>query len=126
MWMGDIETDFLEKIKDKVNWEKVDVLFAPHHGRKSGHVCSDALDKLSPKVIVIGEAPSKDLDYYIGYNTIKQNSAGDITFIADKGIVRVYVENYNYSYFIEDFFDDGSSNLIDAMYLGTFKPYAAE
>lgn len=126
MWMGDMETTFLDKIKDKVKWSKVDILFAPHHGRKSGHVSSDVLEKLAPKVIVIGKAPSKDLDYYSGYNTIKQNSAGDITFVAEGSVVRVYVANFKYSYTIDDFYDDGSSNLTDAMYLGSFTPYAAE
>lgn len=129
MWMGDMETTFLEKIKEKVNWPKVDVLFAPHHGRKSGHVPTDVLEKLDPKVIVIGEAPSKDLDYYNGYNTIKQNSAGDITFIAEDSAVKVYVENFKYSYGIDgidDFTDDGSENLTDALYLGTFTPHCAE
>lgn len=33
-----------------------------------------------PHIIVIGEAPSKYLNYYSDYNTIKQNSAGDIIF----------------------------------------------
>ena len=126
MWMGDMETSFLDKIKDNVTWPKVDVLFAPHHGRKSGHVSADVLEKLAPKVIVLGEAPSKDLDYYNGYNTIKQNSAGDITFICEDKVVRVYVENFSYSYSIDDFYNDGSSNLTDAMYLGSFTPYAAE
>ena len=110
MWMGDMETDFLEKVKEEIDWPKVDVLFAPHHGRKSGHVSSDVLEKLSPKVIVIGEAPSKDLDYYNGYNTIKQNSAGEITFICEDSVVRVYVENFNYNYPIDDFTNDGSSD----------------
>lgn len=92
MWMGDMETEFLDKIKDEIDWPKVDVLFAPHHGRKSGHVSSDVLKKLSPKVIVIGEAPSEDLNYYSNYNTIKQNSSGDITFICKCEVVRIYVE----------------------------------
>lgn len=75
---------------------------------------------------MIGEAPSKDLYYYNGYNTIKQNSAGDITFIAEGDVVKVYVENYSYNYTITDFFDDGSENLSNAMYIGSFIPYAAE
>ncbi len=126
MWMGDIETTFLDKIKDEVKWPKVDILFAPHHGRKSGHVSSDVLEQLSPKVIVIGEAPSKDLDYYQSYNTIKQNSAGDITFKCSDGSVKVYVENFDYNYSIDDFYDDGSSDMSDAKYLGSFDAYAAE
>ena len=126
MWMGDMETTFLDKIKNKIIWPEVDVLFAPHHGRKSGHVSADVLEKLAPKIIVIGEAPSKDLDYYSRYSTIKQNSAGDITFKAEPGVVRVYVENYYYSYKIPEFYDDGSSNTVDGKYLGSFTPHAAE
>ena len=38
MWMGDLETDFMEKIKDAITPEASHVLFAPHHGRKSGRV----------------------------------------------------------------------------------------
>ncbi|MBR6983253.1 MAG: hypothetical protein IKH75_06940 [Ruminococcus sp.] len=126
MWMGDMETEFLDKIKDEIDWPKVDVLFAPHHGRKSGHVSSDVLKKLSPKVIVIGEAPSEDLNYYSNYNTIKQNSSGDITFICKGEVVRIYVENFDYSYEIEELIDDGAADLPGAKYLGSFKPYAAE
>ena len=64
--------------------------------------------------------------YYNGYNTIKQNSAGDIIFICEDKVVRVFVTNFNYRYPIDDFYNDGSSNLADAMYLGSFTPYAAE
>lgn len=79
-------------------WPKVDILFAPHHGRASGKVSNDVLEKLEPKIIVIGEAPSKYLNYYQGYNTITQNSAGDIVFecIGDK--VHVYVSQSGYRY----------------------------
>lgn len=38
LWMGDLETDFMEKLEGKVEVPKVDVLFAPHHGRNSGKV----------------------------------------------------------------------------------------
>lgn len=123
IWMGDMETAFLDKIKDNVNWEKVDVLFAPHHGRKSGYVSSDVLKKLSPKVIVIGEAPAKDLNYYSNYETIKQNSAGDITFVCNSGRVDVYVENVTYSYNVETFYNDGKENKRIGKYLGSFIPY---
>lgn len=96
LWMGDMETGFLKKIKDYVDFSQIDILFAPHHGRKSGKVPSDVLEKLSPKIIVVGEAPSKDLEYYSDYTTITQNTAGDITFECMKKKVRVYVENENY------------------------------
>ena len=97
MWMGDLEGDFLDKIKDDIDFEEVDVLFAPHHGRKSGHSPRDVLEKLNPQIIVVGEAPSKDLDYYSGYNTITQNSSGDIIFDINDYCADVYVGNNNYS-----------------------------
>lgn len=97
LWMGDLENDFLEKIKDKIDFPKVDILFAPHHGRKSGRVPTDILKILSPKIIVVGEAPSSDLEYYSKYDTITQNSAGDIIFECLKNKVRIYVGQDNYS-----------------------------
>lgn len=126
MWMGDMETDFLDKIKDVIDWPRIDVLFAPHHGRKSGHVSVDVLEKLNPQIIVIGEAPSKDLDYYRDYNTIKQNSAKGITFDAQCGVVHVYVQNAAYDYPVDCLKDKGMPNKPGEKYLGSFIPYAAE
>lgn len=126
MWMGDMETTFLERIKDEVVWPKVDVLFAPHHGRKSGHVCADVLEKLAPHVIVLGEAPSKDLDYYNGYPTIKQNSAGDITFVCKENRTDVYVSEENYDYDVEVFYNENLANTSEGKYIGSFRPYAAK
>ncbi len=126
LWMGDIETSFLDKIKGTVDWSKVDVLFAPHHGRDSGHVSSDVLKILKPQIIVIGEAPSQNLNYYSGYETIKQNSAGDITFICEGNTVDIYVENDNYSFPIKTLFYDVRKNCRTDNYLGSFKPYAAK
>jgi beta-lactamase superfamily II metal-dependent hydrolase len=97
MWMGDIESEFLENIKAEIEWPQVDILFAPHHGRDSGKVPSDVLEAIDPQVIVIGEAPSLYLNYYDGYNTITQNSAGEITFDCQAGWIHVYVSNPNYS-----------------------------
>ena len=97
MWMGDMETDFMEKIEENVSWQHVDILFAPHHGRSSGRVPNPILEKLSPKVIVIGEAPSEDLNYYNNCNTITQNRAGDIYFCCNSNYwVDIYVSNPNY------------------------------
>lgn len=103
MWMGDIEKDFLNEIKDLISWPQIDILFAPHHGRESGKIPEDILEKLNPGIIIIGEAPSEYLNYYSNYNTITQNSAGDITFKCDTGIVHIYVSEYGYSL---DFLDD--------------------
>lgn len=96
MWMGDMEADFRDKIEDEVDWPKVNVLFAPHHGRKSGHVSKSILQKINPDVIIIGEAKSENLDYYNGYNTITQNLAGDIVFDCDDTSIDIYVGNPNY------------------------------
>lgn len=98
MWMGDMEHDFLEKVKNEIDWPKIDILFAPHHGRDSGKVSEDVLDKLNPKIIVVGEAPSEHLNYYRGHNTITQNTAKDITFECSDGLVNVYFSNRFYPY----------------------------
>ena len=119
MWMGDMEHDFLEKIKDSVEWVEVDILFAPHHGRKSGKVSSDVLEKLNPKIIVIGEAPSEHIDYhYAGYNTITQNSAKDITFKCETGKVHIYVSSSTYS--VDYLNDEGYKDDSTGYYIGSF------
>ena len=121
-----MEQVFLDKIKDQVSWPKVDILFAPHHGRASGKVSNDVLEKLEPKIIVIGEAPSKYLNYYQGYNTITQNSAGDIVFecIGDK--VHVYVSQSGYRYDTSFLVKKGIQNSEHGTYLGSFTPKGAE
>lgn len=106
IWMGDLETEFLESIEDKVDQLPVDVLFPPHHGRDSGKIPGTMLEKLSPKIVVIGEAPSEHLNYYDGYNTITQNSAGDILFECVPGKVHVFT---SYVYSVEFLHDEGCS-----------------
>ena len=96
LWFGDLEKDFMESIKDDLNIEKADIIFAPHHGRSSGKIPKVILDKIDPKLIVIGEAPSENLNYYSGYNTLTQNSAGDITFDCTGNNIHIYVSNENY------------------------------
>ena len=96
-WMGDLETEFMASISSDFEPDSSDVLFAPHHGRKSGRVPKTWLKKIDPKVIVVGEAPSSDLTYYGDYNTITQNSAGDIAFECLTGKTHVYVSKSNYS-----------------------------
>lgn len=97
LWFGDLEKDFMEKIKEDLDIEEADIIFAPHHGRESGKIPQEILDKIKPKIIIIGEAQSNNLNYYSGYNTITQNSSGDIIFECEENNVHVYVSNKNYS-----------------------------
>lgn len=96
LWFGDMESTYQEKIHDKVSLPKADVVFAPHHGRDSGKLILEWLQKMEPQLIIVGEAPSDYLCYYPGYDTITQNSAGDITFVCEKEKIDIYVENENY------------------------------
>lgn len=97
LWMGDMETEMQKEFDKQVNNSQVTVVFAPHHGRKSGHMPSSLMNKLSPKLVVVGEASSDDLDYYQNQNTITQNTAGDILFDVSDDYIDVFVSNENYT-----------------------------
>lgn len=113
MWMGDLEEAFLENIEDDLKLPKIDVLFAPHHGREK--VPTKLLDDLNPKLIIIGEAPSHHLHYFRGYNTITQNSAGDAILECVENKIHIYVSNDKYKV---DFLDqEGTSTF--GNYIGT-------
>ena len=74
---------------------------------------------MNPDIIVMGEAPSKNLDYaaYDDYNKITQNSAGDIIFDCLTNKVNIYVSSDSYSV---DFLDDENlADKYDCNYLGT-------
>jgi beta-lactamase superfamily II metal-dependent hydrolase len=99
MWLGDLHHDFMESIEDSFDASPVDVVFAPHHGRLTGRIPHSVLQKLNPQIIVIGEAATEHLHYYHGYNTITQNSAGDVIFDCQQGKVHVYTsKNYSRDY----------------------------
>ena len=49
------------------------------------------------KIIVVGEAPSENLNYYNNYNTITQNSAKDIVFDCQSDYIHIYVSNESYA-----------------------------
>ncbi len=115
LWMGDLESDFMDNIKDDLDLPKIDILFAPHHGRDSGKVPKKWLDEMKPKIVIIGEAPSEDLNYYVGYNTITQNSAGNIVFECNTNKVHIYVSNEDYSV---DFLEDEDMSTF-SNYIGT-------
>jgi beta-lactamase superfamily II metal-dependent hydrolase len=119
LWMGDLETDFMDKIKGEITMDAADILFAPHHGRDSGTVPADWLDQMRPKLVVVGEAPSEHLNYYDGYDTITQNSAGDITFecLSDKTHIYVSDPGYSVDFLENEQVDDGHGSY----YIGTLK-----
>ena len=115
-WFGDLETDFMEKIEKEVAWPEVDIVFAPHHGRDSGKIPASILEEMDPKIVVIGEAPSENLNYYRNYNTITQNSAGSIYFECVENWVHIYVGSSTYSVdFLEDKGADTYSNYLGSL-----------
>lgn len=118
LWMGDLKADFMEKIKGDVAIESADILFAPHHGRDSGKIPEGWLKSMNPQIVVIGEAPAENLNYYEGYDTITQNSAGDIVFECLSGRTHIYVSNY--SYYV-DFLGDENIRNIYGKYIGTLQ-----
>lgn len=116
-WMGDLETEFMEEIKTDISLPKINILFAPHHGRDSGKVPKKLLDEMNPDIIVIGEAPSKYLNYYADYNTITQNSAGNITF--DCGVSQVHIYTSSSTYTVDFLSNHDKPNKYKSFYLGT-------
>jgi hypothetical protein len=119
LWMGDLETAFMEKIANAIEWPKVDIVFASHHGRYSGKIPNTVLDQLSPEFIVLGEAPSRHLHYYGGYDTLTQNSAGDITFKCEGSKVHVYVSEYLYECSSGFLADESAYDTVIGHYIGT-------
>lgn len=117
IWMGDLEKDFMEEIVDEVSLPRANLLFAPHHGRKSGKIPQKWIDAMDPDIIIMGEANSNDSDYasYPDHNKIRQNSAKEITFECEGSKVHCYVSNPNYSV---DFLDDEGADTFD-YYIGT-------
>ena len=122
LFMGDMETGMQEEFDSKVTNEHTSVVFAPHHGRKSGKIPQSLLEKLTPKIIVVGEAPSEDLEYYKNYNTITQNSAGDIRFEVGSDYIDIYVSEKNYTKKAGMVTNINAPKNLDSMYyLGSIK-----
>lgn len=120
LWFGDLEFDFMEQICDDIELPQADIIFAPHHGRDSGTIPKKWLDEIEPKVIIIGEAASKDLNYYNGYDCITQNSAKDITLICKEGRVDFYSGNENYQkreYLVDEKLENDYGYYIGTLYL---------
>lgn len=117
LWLGDLETEFMERIADDIELEKTTIVFAAHHGRQSGKIPDSWLEKLDPQIIVIGEAPSRHLHYYTGYGKITQNRAGDITMdcVGDK--VHFYVSSADYKH--DGLDKEGLADRGDDRYVGS-------
>ena len=84
----------LRKYEDLVT--NVDILLAPHHGRKTGGN-DNYLDILKPKLTLFGNAESEHLDYSSWNNRdllkITNNEAGTIVLDIENNNISVYVEN---------------------------------
>jgi beta-lactamase superfamily II metal-dependent hydrolase len=117
VWFGDLHKDFMEKIEDELDLSHADVVFAPHHGRRTGRIPTSILEKMTPHIVVIGEAATEHLDYYAGYNTITQNSAGDIIFECVDHKIHIFTsKDYD-----ADYLDDENMILEGYFYAGTLQ-----
>jgi beta-lactamase superfamily II metal-dependent hydrolase len=117
LWLGDLETQFMEAIVEDIELKKTTIVFASHHGRETGKIPDAWLAKLDPQIIVIGEAPSRHLHYYTGYQTITQNSAGDITMACEGDKVHFYVSEGDY--YNDALVDEGRADIAGATYVGS-------
>ena len=119
LWFGDLEEEFMEKIKDIIELPKADIIFAPHHGSSSGKIPKEWMEDIDPKIVVIGEAPSDKINYLSRYNTITQNTAGDIIFDCYTNNVDIYVSKKNYS--VDFLKDKKKSDKLNGTYIGTLE-----
>jgi beta-lactamase superfamily II metal-dependent hydrolase len=118
LWFGDLHKDFLELIENDIDTSPVDIVFAPHHGRRTGRIPTSMLKKLSPTVVVLGEAATEHLDHYVGYNTIPQNITGDVIFECVGHKVHVYTSKSCSAGFLAQ---ENVAILKGVFYLGTFQ-----
>lgn len=116
-----METDMQKEFDSNVNNVHTTIVFAPHHGRKSGHIPSSLMEKLTPKLIIVGEAPSDELDYYSDYNTITQNSAGDILFETNGDYLDIFVSNQSYNKIAGTVSNNNHKCHFGMKYLGSIK-----
>lgn len=116
LWLGDLETEFMETIEDRVEMPKADVVFAAHHGR--ARMPAAWIDQMDPRIIVLGEAPREHLEYYDGRDHLRQNTAWDITFENESGRTDVYVGNPDYE--VPYLHDEGLGDSAHGYYMGSF------
>lgn len=84
----------------KTDVSDIDILIAPHHGRKSGGN-DKYLDTLKPKLTLFGNAKSQHLDYSSwnnrGLKKITNNQSDCIIIDTDGGNIKVYVTNEKFA-----------------------------
>lgn len=97
----------------------VDVLLAPHHGRKTGGN-DEYLDVLKPKLTLFGNAESEHLDYSSWNNRklfkITNNEAGNVVLEIEDGEIKVFVSNEN---FAKNFKNFKNLETIHGYYIGS-------
>lgn len=88
----------LDEYSDEVS--DVDILFAPHHGRKTGGN-DDYLDVLQPKLTLFGNAPSEYLDYDSWNNRnllhYTNNQGGTFILKVENTGIQVYCTNEKFA-----------------------------
>ena len=98
LFSGDSEKEewdiILEEDKNKAMLSNIDVLIAPHHGRKSGGN-DEFLDVLNPKLTLFGNAKSKDLNYSDWYELphYTNNQGGNFVLDVKEEGIDVYCSN---------------------------------
>lgn len=102
LFAGDSEKNAWDNITKKFGDElkDIDVLFAPHHGRKSGGN-DDYLDILNPKITFLGNADSQHLDYSAWNNRnllhFTNNQVGSVILNDQEDRVDVYCTNKKFT-----------------------------
>lgn len=102
LFCGDSEKEAWNGIMSSYEDEltDIDILIAPHHGRKSGGN-DDYLDTLNPKLTLFGNASSKDLDYS-AWNSrdlphFTNNEGGTFVFSVENSGIDVYCTYENFA-----------------------------
>ena len=109
----------LDQYEDVVS--DIDLLIAPHHGRKTGGN-DDYLDVLKPRLTLLGNAKSKYLDYNAwnrrGLKHITNNEANCVIVDVSSNGLAVYC---TYEKFAKEMYDNAYySNVHQAWYIGTY------
>lgn len=95
--------------------EDIDILIAPHHGRKSDRDFN-FLNTLKPKLTLFGIAPSEHLAYNAwnqrGLQKITSNEAGNVLMNISKERIDIYVEKESFA-----------KNFSSSQYIPTYRAY---